>query len=93
MCFFVFYGIVAINMIAFIMYGLDKFKAKRGKWRISETALFVIAMVGGSVGALMAMSLFHHKTQKNSFKYAIPVIMIVHVALALCLLAKWFVRI
>ena len=93
MCLFVFYGSVAINMIAFIMYGLDKLKAKRGKWRISETALFVIAMVGGSVGALMAMSLFHHKTQKNSFKYAIPVIMIVHVALALCLLAKWFVRI
>ena len=93
MCFFVFYGIVAINMIAFIMYGLDKLKAKRGKWRISETALFVIAMVGGSVGALMAMSLFHNKTQKNSFMYAIPVIMIVLVAVALCLLAKWFVRI
>ena len=91
--FFAFYGILLLNLVAFCMYGLDKSNAKRGLWRISETTLLVVAIIGGAIGALMAMSLFRHKTRKPVFKYAVPAIAVLHVSLVAYLMLKWFMRI
>lgn len=94
MIFFAFYGLLLLNIVTFCVYGIDKLKATHGKWRVPETSLFVLAIIGGSVGALMAMTLFRHKTQKASFRYTIPAILIVHVLMVGYLIYKWldFVR-
>lgn len=66
--------LVVVNIAGFIMMGLDKSKARRGAWRISEKALFGIAVLGGSLGVWIGMNLFRHKTKHWYFKYGIPVI-------------------
>lgn len=71
----------AINVLTFFLYGIDKWKAKRSKWRISEASLIWLAVVGGSVGALLGMKAWHHKTQHKKFKYGIPFILIAQIAL------------
>ena len=60
--------LVAINMGTFLVYGYDKFLATRGVWRISERVLLLLALIGGSLGALVAMQVFRHKTIKSSFR-------------------------
>lgn len=55
------------NVVTFIAYGIDKYKAKKGKWRISEATLLVMAFVGGSIGAWLGMKAFHHKTMHKKF--------------------------
>ena len=52
-----------LSVITFFMYGIDKFKAQKGKWRISEKALLVSSFIGGAVGGFLAMQLFRHKTK------------------------------
>ena len=66
--------LVFINLVTFITYGIDKLKAKRSKWRISEATLLGMAVVGGSIGAWLGMKAWHHKTLHMKFKYGIPVI-------------------
>ncbi len=66
-----------INVATFFTYGLDKWKAKRSKWRIREAALLTLAVLGGSIGAWLGMKVWHHKTQHKKFKYGIPAIIIV----------------
>ena len=66
-----------INMATFLTYGLDKWKAKRSKWRIREAALLMLAVLGGSIGAWLGMKVWHHKTQHKRFKYGIPAIILV----------------
>jgi uncharacterized membrane protein YsdA (DUF1294 family) len=80
------YYLIAVNVLTFIAYGLDKRKARRKRWRIPETTLLGLAVVGGSVGAWIAMHIFHHKTLHNKFRYGIPVIFLLQTALALYLL-------
>ena len=75
------YYLLAINAIAFIMYGIDKYKAKKAKWRISEATLLLLAVVGGSIGAWMGMKVWHHKTMHKKFKYGIPAILLIQIAL------------
>lgn len=65
---------VFINIVAFIMMGLDKRKAKQQQWRTPESTLFLIAAAGGGIGALVGMYMFHHKTHKNKFVFGIPVL-------------------
>lgn len=77
--------LLAINALSFILFGLDKYKAKKGKWRISEATLLMIAVIGGSIGAWSGMRLWHHKTMHKKFKYGIPVIMIMQVCLVVYL--------
>lgn len=72
-----------INLVTFFVYGLDKLKAKRDKWRIPERVLFLLAVFGGTVGAFLGMSIFHHKTQKWKFKLGIPLIFAVQIALVI----------
>ncbi len=71
--------LLIINIVAFAAFGIDKMKARRGSWRISEKALFGLAFAGGSLGALAAMNVFRHKTKHKSFVIGIPVIMVLQV--------------
>lgn len=70
--------LIIINIAAWIMYGLDKWKAKSGAWRIPERTLLLTALAGGSVGALAGMLLFHHKTRKPKFMIGVPVMFAAH---------------
>ena len=68
--------LVVINVATFFTYGLDKWKAKRSRWRIREAALLLLAVLGGSIGAWLGMKVWHHKTQHKKFKVGIPIIII-----------------
>ncbi len=73
--------LIAINLFAFILFGMDKRKAQNNAWRISEKGLFLSAILGGSVGAILGMHLFHHKTKHWYFRYGLPLILLIQVAL------------
>ena len=75
------YYIVGINIVTFFVYGIDKWKAKQSKWRISEATLLLLAIIGGSVGAWLGMKTWHHKTMHKKFKYGLPLIILVQIAL------------
>ena len=69
-----------INLVTFAIYGLDKYKARHHKWRISEATLLLLAAVGGSAGALVAMQVFRHKTQHLKFKLGVPALLVLQLA-------------
>lgn len=71
---------IVINMIAFVLYGIDKAKAEKGKWRISENTLIAAAALGGCIGAIAGMRFFHHKTRKKKFSIGLPVIFVIWIA-------------
>lgn len=73
--------LAAINAITFFVYGIDKWKAKRSKWRIPEATLLGMAIIGGSLGAWGGIKVWHHKTLHKKFKYGVPAIIIVQLAL------------
>ena len=77
--------LLAVNIASFLLYGIDKYKAKKGKWRISEATLLMMAVIGGSIGAWAGMRLWHHKTMHKKFKYGIPIIIILQVTIAVYL--------
>lgn len=77
--------LLAVNVAAFVMMGLDKAKAKLGAWRIPEKTLLLTAAVGGSVGAILGMQLFRHKTRHPAFSVGLPAILAVQLAVALLL--------
>jgi uncharacterized membrane protein YsdA (DUF1294 family) len=67
--------------VTFLVYGIDKWKAKQGSWRISEAILLILAVIGGSIGALLGMKVWHHKTMHKKFKYGVPTILIIQIIL------------
>ena len=73
--------LAAVNLFTFILYGVDKLKAKRGDWRIPEATLLLAAALGGSLGALLGMELFRHKTKHWQFKILVPLFLVLHIAL------------
>ena len=73
--------LAVINVVTFFMYGIDKWKAKKSKWRIRETALLGLAVLGGSIGAWLGMKVWHHKTMHLKFKYGLPLILLAQIAL------------
>ena len=79
------YYLLAINAVTFLLYGIDKYKAKKNQWRISEATLLTMAAIGGSIGAWAGMRLWHHKTMHKKFKYGIPVIIIMQIDLVVYL--------
>ena len=72
---------VIINVVTFFMYGIDKWKAKKSKMRIRETALLGLAVLGGSIGAWFGMKVWHHKTQHKKFRFGVPAIIIIQLLL------------
>lgn len=78
--------LIVISIVAFILYGIDKYRARRAQWRISEATLLLLAVLGGSVGAWLGMKVWHHKTMHNKFKYGVPLIMLFQAIFAVYLL-------
>ena len=72
--------LLAVNITTFLLYGIDKYKAKKNRWRIPEATLLTVAAIGGSIGAWAGMRLWHHKTMHKKFKYGIPIIIITQIA-------------
>lgn len=73
--------LTAMNAAAFVMMGADKHRARRGRWRISEKALFAAALAGGSAGAILGMQIFRHKTRHRYFVWGMPTILAVQLLL------------
>lgn len=80
----VIYLLVA-NSLGFLSMGIDKFKAKQGMWRTKEKTLFLIAVFGGSIGSIVGMYAFRHKTKHNSFIFGMPIILVVQIAILIYL--------
>ncbi len=68
-----------INLITFIAFGIDKRKAKKGRWRIPEATLLGLSLIGGTLGGILAMNFFRHKTQKKKFSIGMPVLLIINI--------------
>lgn len=82
--------LIIINLLSFLLYGIDKWKAKADKWRVSEKTLLLTALIGGSAGALIGMQVFRHKTQHWKFRILVPVFLILHAALLVyCVYRGW----
>ena len=77
-----------VNAGVFLLYGADKRRARRGKWRVPAKTLCLLPLLGGSVGALLGMRMFHHKTKHWYFVWGIPAILLAQLALAVWLLTK-----
>ncbi len=75
------YYLIFINIVTFLVYGIDKWKAKQGSWRISEATLLILAVIGGTIGALLGMQVWRHKTMHKKFKYGLPLILLAQIAL------------
>ena len=75
------YYLIAVNTLTFVVNGIDKWKAKQGSWRISEATLLTLAVIGGSIGALLGMKIWHHKTMHKKFKYGLPLILLAQIVL------------
>lgn len=82
------YYLLAINAVAFFAYGIDKLKAKRGKWRIPEATLLLLAIIGGSIGAWLGMKVWHHKTMHKKFRYGLPLILLLQLSAVLYFLVR-----
>lgn len=80
--------LAVINLLTFIVYGADKRRARKGKWRVSEKTLFLLPLLGGSIGALLGMRVFHHKTKHWYFVWGIPAILLAQIALAVWIYTK-----
>ena len=82
--------LAVINIVAFFLYGIDKWKAQRNKWRVTEARLLWIAVAGGSIGALLGMKIWHHKTQHAKFRFGLPAILILQIAAILAALYCYY---
>ena len=69
-----------INLVTFVLFGMDKWSAAGGTWRTSEKTLWLFSLFGGSIGALLAMHVFRHKTKKGSFQFVMALILAIQVA-------------
>lgn len=72
---------LVVNVVAFVVYGIDKYKARKGWWRVPENALWGLAVIGGSIGAYLGVKVWHHKTMHNKFRYGIPAIILLQLLL------------
>ena len=74
--------LLAVNLLLFGLMGVDKYKAKHDRWRVRESTLFVCAVIGGSVGGILGMRMFHHKTLHTAFRLGFPAVLAVQLLLA-----------
>jgi uncharacterized membrane protein YsdA (DUF1294 family) len=75
------YYLIIINIVTFLVYGIDKWKARKAMWRVREASLLMLAVLGGSIGAWLGMKVWHHKTQHKKFRYGIPAIIIIQLVI------------
>ncbi len=80
--------LAGINIVTFALYGIDKHRAKKGRWRIPEKTLLLLPLLGGSVGGILGMAAFHHKTRHWYFRIGLPVMLLLQAALAVYLAAR-----
>lgn len=80
--------LLAANLTAFVLFGVDKRRAKRSMWRIPEATLMTVSALGGAVGALFGMRVFHHKTRHRKFTLGIPAILLLELAAAVYIAVK-----
>ena len=80
--------LILINVIAFLAMFIDKKKAEKNKWRIKESTLLILALIGGSIGAITGMYVFHHKTQKPRFFLGIPIIIVLQILIVILLVVR-----
>ena len=73
--------LVSINIVTFFLFGIDKRRAIKNRWRISEATLLISSLIGGVIGGLLGMSVFHHKTKKMKFKILMPLILMLHICI------------
>jgi len=78
--------LAGINLLTFILFGIDKYKAKHDRWRVKEATLLGMALMGGSIGAWLGMKVWHHKTQHNKFRYGVPLVLLAQVIAVLLLI-------
>lgn len=71
--------LILINIICFIVFALDKKRSRRNQWRISEATLLLLSLIGGSLGGILSMRLFRHKTGKLKFRIAMPLLLIINI--------------
>ena len=80
--------VLALSVIAFAAMGIDKRRARLDRWRIREATFFILALIGGSPGAVLGMRVFHHKTRHWYFKFGLPAILIAQIVLVIWLVLK-----
>ncbi len=80
--------IIIITLLTFTCFGVDKYKARNHKWRIKEATLIGMCVLGGSLGGLAGMYIFHHKTKKPLFFISVPLILIIQIAAVLFFVSK-----
>jgi len=80
--------LIAINLISFLTMYIDKKKAKWGKWRVKESTLFTLALIGGSIGSIAGMHLFRHKTKKTRFVIGFPAVLIIQIIVAIIIIIE-----
>ena len=73
--------LLLLNGIAFVLFGIDKLKARKGRWRIPERSLLVVALLGGSIGAWLGIKVWHHKTLHKKFSIGVPLIICLQIGL------------
>lgn len=76
-----------VNLITFFVYGIDKRRARKGQWRVPEKTLFLLPLLGGSIGGILGMRAFHHKTKHWYFRWGLPLILLLQLAAAV---AVWY---
>ena len=77
--------LAVVNLISFAAMGVDKSKARKRSWRIPESTLFVLALIGGSIGSIAGMHLFRHKTRHWYFLYGMPAILLLQILIVVAL--------
>ncbi len=78
--------VIIMNLIGFFLMGIDKRKAVKRTFRIPESTLFIVALIGGSLGSLLGMYVFRHKTRHWYFVYGMPAILILHIIIVLVMI-------
>ena len=85
-----FYYLAIINALSFLLMLIDKQKAKKNRWRIPENTLLGICLIGGSLGGMIAMNVFRHKTKHLRFSIGIPLMLILHIVVLYFINSKLF---
>ena len=83
---YIYYYLLAVNILAFVLFGIDKQNARHNLWRIPEKTLLISALIGGSAGAILGMQFFHHKSRKPKCAVGVPVILVVESVVV------WFIQ-